>query len=79
MVRTIFFLKKSIFFTFIFIWENCRSDYFGRRFLVIFPLLGFLLLNAIALTLSEIDGIPSDYLLFESVQVGLNSNLIGFF
>ncbi len=46
-----------------------RSDTYGRRFLIIFPLLGFVLLNLVCIALANIDDIPSDYLLFECVQV----------
>jgi len=44
------------------------SDVYGRRFLIILPLLGFLLLNMICLTLSAIDGLTSEWLLLEAVQ-----------
>ncbi len=42
---------------------------YGRRFLIMFPLLGFLILYVVLMTLSLVDGIPADFLLFESLQV----------
>ena len=58
--------------------NNCfigRSDVYGRRFLLIWPILGFLVLDGIAIALASVDGVTSDYLLFEVFQVGVCNDL----
>ena len=46
-----------------------RSDVYGRRFLILLPLIGTITLEAVFTVIALIEDLPPDYLLFESLQV----------
>ena len=42
---------------------------YGRRFLILLPLIGIITLEAVFTVIALIEDLPPDYLLFESLQV----------